>query len=312
MGGAATGVSARYLRADTLDEALAALAGDPSARPVAGGTDLVVAARQGKRGLPTALVGIHRIEALRGIAETGEGLRIGALVSHAEIVSHPEIRRRWPALADGSALVGSPATRFTGTLGGNVMNASPAMDAGGPLLVHDATARLASTEGERSVPLGELWLAPGRTSAQPGELLTAVTLPAPPPRSGSAYVRLEHRRAMEIAIVGVAARVSLAADGTVADCAIAITALAPTIRRVPGAEARLRGAQPTADELGAAATLAAAAALPIDDVRAGAGYRRAMTAVVGRRALQAAVARAGGAGPQIPATANHAGEGGAW
>jgi CO/xanthine dehydrogenase FAD-binding subunit len=312
VGGAAAGVSARYLRADTLDEALAALAGDPAARPVAGGTDLVVAARQGKRALPTALVGIHGIEALRGIAEAGEGLRIGALASHAEIVSHPEIRRRWTALADGSALVGSPATRFTGTLGGNVMNASPAMDAGGPLLVHDATAWLASADGERSVPVGELWLAPGRTSAKAGELLTRVTLPAPPPRSGSAYVRLEHRRAMEIAIVGVAARVSLAADGTVAECAIAITALAPTIRRVPGAEARLRGAPPTAGELGAAATLAAAAALPIDDVRAGAGYRRAMTAVVARRALQAAVARAGGGGPEIPATAHHAGEGGAW
>jgi CO/xanthine dehydrogenase FAD-binding subunit len=312
MGRAAAGVSARYLRADTLDEALAALAGDAGARPVAGGTDLVVAARQGRHALPPALVGIHGIAALRGIAEAREGLRLGALASHAEIVAHAGIRVRWAALADGSALVGSPATRFTGTLGGNVMNASPAMDLGGPLLVHDATVLLASPTGERSVAIGELWLGPRRTSARSGELLTAVSLPAPPPRTGSAYVRLEHRRAMEIAIVGVAARVSLAADGSVADCAIAITAVAPTIRRVPGAEQRLRGARPDDRELEAAATLAAAAATPIDDIRAGAGYRRVMTAVVGRRALQAAVSRAGGGGPEIPATAHHAGEGGAW
>jgi CO/xanthine dehydrogenase FAD-binding subunit len=279
-------MTATYVRADTVEAALAAL-GD-GARPVAGGTDLVVGARQGKQPLPAALVGIHAIAALRGIAAEGDGLRLGALASHAEIVAHPEIRARWPALADGSVLIGSPATRATGTLGGNVMNASPAMDTGAPLLVHDATVTLVSAAGERSVPVAELWLAPGHTCADPGELLTAVHLPAPPARTGSAYVRLEHRRAMEIAIVGVAARVTLAGDGAVADCAIAITALAPTIRRVPAAEARLRGVA----DLEAAAELAAEAAAPIDDVRATATYRRAMTAVVARRALRAAVERA--------------------
>jgi CO/xanthine dehydrogenase FAD-binding subunit len=279
-------MTATYVRADTLAAALAALG--EGARPVAGGTDLVVADRQGKQPLPPALVGIHTIEALRGIAADGDGLRIGALASHAEIVVHPEIRARWPALADGSLLVGSPATRATGTLGGNVMNASPAMDAGGPLLVHDATVTLASAAGERTLPVGELWLGPGRTCAEPAELLTTIHLPAPPPRTGSAYVRLEHRRAMEIAIVGVAARVTLGEGGAVAGCAIAITALAPTVRRVPAAEARLRDVA----DVEAAAELAAEAATPIDDVRASATYRRAMTAVVARRALRAALERA--------------------
>lgn len=285
-------MSARYVAATTVGEALDALAADPAARPLAGGTDLVVAARQGKHPLPESIVGVQRIAGLRRVTVRDDALEVGALATHADLVVHPEVLARFAALSDGSALVGSPATRAAGTLGGNVMNASPAMDAGAALLVHDAVVTLAGRVGERSVPAAELWIAPGRTSAGPGELLTRVTFAAPPPRSGSAYVRLEHRRAMEIAIAGAGARISLAADGTVGECRLAITALAPTIRRAPAAEAELTGAEPDDAALERAARLAAAAASPIGDVRAGAGYRRATAAVMAARALRLALERA--------------------
>src|SRR6187401_247699 len=180
-----------FASAATVEDALSALAG--GARPIAGGTDLVVGARQGKAPLPESLVAIHGLAELRGISETaGGGLRIGALVSHADLVAHPAVRERYTALADASAIVGSHATRYIGTLGGNVMNASPAMETGGPLICFGAVARLVSTGGEREVPLDELFTGPGSTTARPDELLTQVLLPSPAARTGSCYVRLEY------------------------------------------------------------------------------------------------------------------------
>jgi CO/xanthine dehydrogenase FAD-binding subunit len=293
-------MSATYAAPGDLAEVLAALRA--GARPVAGGTDLVVGARQGKAALPDALVAIHRVEALRGIAAAeGGGLRLGALVTHAELVEHAAVRERYTALADASAIVGSHATRHVGTLGGNVMNASPAMETGGPLICFGATALLASAGGERRVGLEELVVGPGRTSAQPGELLTALELPPAPPASGSAYVRLEYRRHMEIAVVGATCSVTLD-GGRVAHARVAITALAPTIRRVPEAEAALRGGDGADAAVRAAADAAAAASEPITDVRASAGYRRAMAAVIARRAISTALARAGGQHVPIPAS----------
>jgi CO/xanthine dehydrogenase FAD-binding subunit len=122
----------------TVEDALAAIGS--GARPVAGGTDLVVGARQGKASLPEAIVAIDRIESLGGIVEVDGGLHLGTLATHEEIVANEVIRERFSALADASAIVGSHATRAHGTIGGNVMNASPAMDAGGPLLCFDASA----------------------------------------------------------------------------------------------------------------------------------------------------------------------------
>src|SRR5881397_1992175 len=166
-----------FTSAITLEDALAALGS--GARPVAGGTDLVVGARQGKASLPDGIVAIDRIESLRGIVGVDGGLRLGALGTHDEIVANDVIRERFTALADASAIVGSHATRAQGTIGGNVMNASPAMDTGGPLLCFDATARLRSPPGERSVGLDALWTGPGKTSAARDELLVAIDLPAP-------------------------------------------------------------------------------------------------------------------------------------
>jgi CO/xanthine dehydrogenase FAD-binding subunit len=284
---------ASLLVATTTDQAVEAMA--EGARPVAGGTDLVVGARQGKAALPDRLVAIHRLWELAGIASRGGSIAIGALTTHATIAADPLILERLSALADASAIVGSHATRAWGTIGGNVMNASPAMETGGPLVCFDASASLRSRSGTRSVPVADLFTGPGATIVDPDELLVALEVPAPGDGTGSCYLRLEYRRQMEIAVVGVTAVASVEGE-RVTDARVAITALAPTVRRVPEAEAAL-----VSGDAEAAAAAVAAASAPISDVRASDRYRRAMAAVIARRAIDVAVARARGDVVPVPA-----------
>lgn len=292
-------MTALYVAAATLEEAIGALSA--GARPIAGGTDLVVGARQGKAPLPESLVAIHKLDVLRGIDHASGLLRVGALATHAELCVDPVVTGRLTALADASARVGSHATRAQGTIGGNLMNASPAMEVGGPLAVFDATVTLRSARGERRVPVAELATGPGKTVAAPDELLTAVEIPLPPEATGSAYARLEYRRHMEIAVVGATAAVTLAA-GKVERAAVAITALAPTIRLVPAAADALVGSDGGGEAAQAAARAAAEATDPITDVRASADYRRAMAEVLTGRVIAAAVARARGEDIPVPAS----------
>jgi CO/xanthine dehydrogenase FAD-binding subunit len=279
-----------FVTAHSVDDALAALAA--GARPVAGGTDLVVAARSGKSTLPGSVVAIHRVADLQGVGPLPDGgLRLGALARHAEVAASDDVRRRFTALSDACAMVGSHATRAQGTIGGNLMNASPAMETGGPLVCFGATATLQSGSDPREVAVEDLWEGPGRTVARGDELLVAVHLPAPAPGTGSAYLRLEYRRQMEIAVVGATAVVTLD-GGTVTAARIAMTALSPTIRRVPEAEAALTGTAGGAEAIEMAGAAVAAAATPISDVRGSAGYRRAMAAVIAQRTIEKALARA--------------------
>ena len=283
--------------ASTLDEALDAVAN--GARPIAGGSDLVVGARHGKAPMPDSVVAIDRIDSLGHIETSAGGWRIGALVTHARLEIDDEIVGRFTGLADASALVGSPATRHVGTIGGNVMNASPAMDTGAPLVVFGAEIELQSTTGSRRIPVGQLWTGPGRTSASPGELCVAVHLPPRAALSGSAYVRLEYRRAMEIAVVGAAASVQFDDGGGLAALSVALTAVAPTIIAVEGI-ATLLGRQVDDALLAEIADLAGEQASPISDVRASDRYRRHCVGVMARRAVDAAARRARGESITVP------------
>lgn len=288
-----------YTAAESVEGALAALAS--GARPVAGGTDLVVGARQGKAPLPDSIVAIHRLAELRGVDLDGDTLRVGALTTHEEIAEHTLVLERLTALADAAVIVGSHATRAQGTVGGNLMNASPAMELGGPLMCFGAAVTLRSQAGERPVAVADLFAGPGKTTAGRGELLTEVAVPLPPTATGSCYARLEYRQQMEIAVVGATAVVTLVGNRIKA-AKVAITALAPTVRLVPAAEEALVGS----DGGRAAAKLAGQAAAegsePISDVRASEAYRRAMAAVLTRRAIEAAVARARGTSVPVPAS----------
>jgi len=283
--------------AGSLDEALAALA--VGARPIAGGTDLVVGARQDKAPLPASLVAIDRLDELAHIESRDRGIRIGAMVTHSQLMIDQMIVSGYTALADAAALVGSPSTRNIGTLGGNVMNASPAMDTGAPLMVLGAVAQLRSARGSRTVELSDLWTGPGQTSAETEELCVAIDLPPRPARSGSAYVRLEYRRAMEIAIVGAAASVTLADDGTILGGAVALSAVAPTIIEVDDAGALMTGHLPDA-AAAAVATAASDVARPISDLRASDTYRRHTVGVMAARAVDAAARRAAGEEIGVP------------
>jgi len=293
-------VGGRFSAPTALADALTATAA--GYRPVAGGTDLVVGARQGKWSLPDDLVALDRIAELRGIEATADGLRIGATTSHADLAAYPAIRERWTAIADAASIVGSPATRHVGTLGGNLANASPAAETSGPLLCFDAQLELRSTSGRRRIALADLFTGPGRTNVASNELIVAVEVPQLE-GSGSCYVRLEFRRQMEIAVVGATAVVRLDGD-VVRDARIAITALAPTVRRVAAAESSLVGTDGGPAAAAEAGRLAAEAATPISDVRASLDYRTAMAAVVVRRAITGAIRRARGETVPIPASAS--------
>lgn len=285
-----------FVIATSLDEALAAI--EAGARPIAGGTDLVVGARQGKDALPDDIVAIDRIEALASIDDDGTETRIGSGVTHARLMEDPVIVERFTAVADAAALVGSPSTRNVGTIGGNVMNSSPAMDTGAPLLVLGAVAELTSTAGSRRIDLAELWTGPGTHSAAANELCTAIIVPNVSADHGSAYVRLEYRRAMEIAVVGAAASVTL--DGqNIASFRVALTAVGPTILEVVGLD-DLAGRSLDDALLADVAAAASSQATPISDLRASDAYRTHTIGVMARRAVYAAIRRAAGEHISVP------------
>jgi CO/xanthine dehydrogenase FAD-binding subunit len=284
-----------YFQPADLKQARSILAKHPDAAIVAGGTDLIVAARSGKSPLPASLIAIHSLRELSGIeANRAGGLKIGALTTHGDLETSDIIRRSWAALSDAAALVGSPATRHLGSIGGNIWNASPAMELGSPLLIFDATVELASSGRPRRVPFSSFVVGPGQNDARPGELLTSVRLPALKVRgrAGSAYLRLEYRQSMEIAIVGAAAMIAVDKRGRCTEARVALTAVAPTCVRAPGSEEMLRGKAIESEVIDRAAQAASDSARPIDDVRATADYRRAMVSVIVRRALVKALERA--------------------
>lgn len=292
----------RYFAPPTVEEALAAVGEHGRASVVAGGTDAVVAHRSGKRLLPDVIVGIRGIKELAGLRALADGsVTAGPLTTYSALLSSAEIAARFTALADASAIVGSPATRNVGTLGGNLVNASPAADTSAPLLVLDAVVEAQSKAGARQLPVGGFWTGPGESVLHDDELLTSVTLPSAPPRSGSAYIRLEYRHAMEIAVVGAAAAVVLDEDGTVCAASVALSAVGPMCFVAAAARHALMGRRPESAAFDEAAKRAADEARPISDSRGTASYRRHMITVMAGRALRVATARAAGQQVAVPA-----------
>lgn len=283
-----------YYRPATLEEAISLLVrSDGRLKVIAGGTDLLVAQKRKKVEL-SAVVDITRIPALNGIGPENGDLIIGATTTHHLIATDPVLRKSFPALSEGSSKLGSRQVRNVGTIGGNICNASPSAETAPALLVYGARVRVTGADGNREVPVGEFFTGPGETVLRHDEVVTHFVLPAYRDyKVGSAYLKLSPRRAMDTAVVGVAAMVAVNEAGICRECRIALGAVAPTPIRVPEAERIAIGTGLHPDVMREIGEVAAAAARPISDVRASAEYRRRMVAVMTVRALQLALDRAG-------------------
>lgn len=275
--------------AATLDQALGALAAEPDATVLAGGTDVMVDVNAGRRRL-SAVVMIGRVAELRGWQVDGATLRIGGATTYTDMLE-PAFAAVAPGLAEAARTVGSPQIRNAGTLGGNIGTASPAGDTLPVLVALDAVVVLASAAGERRVPLTALITGPKRTGIAPGELVAAVEIPAGPGRPQE-YLKVGTRNAMVIAVASCA----LVLDRPRRRVGVGLGSVGPVPLRAPAAEAwaaeRIDWDQSSADPALAAefGRMVAAEARPIDDHRSTAEYRRHAVGVLAGRALRRAAA----------------------
>lgn len=273
-----------YVEAESIAEAVSCLAenGD-EARPIAGGTDLIIQMETGRK-QPRVVVGIGRLPELQGIHfDPQKGLTLGAMTPLRAVETSPIIREHYPMLARAAGEIGSIQIRNLATIGGNVCNASPSADCSPPLLALETTVVIAGPEGERRMPIKEFWLGPGRTALKPGEILKAFEIPPPEPGQKGIYIKHAVRRCMDIAIVGVAGVVVLD-NGTPKKARLALGAVAPTVIRVPEAEERIVAEGLSAlPEVG---RIAQSTARPITDQRASAEYRSAMVNVLSQRVFR--------------------------
>ncbi|MCP4335190.1 MAG: hypothetical protein GY785_21250 [Gammaproteobacteria bacterium] len=250
------------------------------ARVLAGGTDLLLWASQ--YGQPRKMVWIGNVESLHGFSVEDERLQIGACVTQGELIRCAAFRRAAPAVADSAQFVGSVQLRNQATLLGNVCSASPAGDTLPALLVHEAQVEIAGAPGqERQMPLDDFLLAPGKTMLAPGELVLGVSLRGLRANEMSAYRRHTERQALDLAFVGVAARLAFEADGyTVAGARLALGAVGPTALAAAEAAESLVGHPLTKKTKSTCATIAAQTCKPISDFRASADYRRHLVKVL--------------------------------
>jgi CO/xanthine dehydrogenase FAD-binding subunit len=275
------------LAPDTWEQALALKAAQPDAVPIAGGTDLMVALNF-DRARPPAILDLTRVPELRDWEADDGRLRIGAGVTYTRLID--ELGERLPGLAMASRTVGSPQIRNRGTVGGNLGTASPAGDGLPPLYVSDAEVELASATGTRRLPVAEFVTGPKRQSAREDELIAAFHLPAA--TGPQQFAKIGTRNAMVIAVCSLALAIW---PERRAVCAC-IGSAGPTPIRADEAEAFIAGVldeEGLWEGRGALAPsalerfgeLVAAAAVPIDDVRGSAAYRRHALGVLARRTL---------------------------
>jgi CO/xanthine dehydrogenase FAD-binding subunit len=280
-----------FLQPASLDEAIAAKAGQPAAVPIAGGTDVMVEINFDVR-RPPALLDLNHISELT-TWQCGDGqVRIGAGVTYARIIT--ELGALLPGLALAARTVGSPQIRNRGTVGGNLGAASPAGDCHPMLLATGASVEVTSARGPRLIPVAEFFTGPKRNALDPDELITAVLIPlAPGPQQ---FAKIGTRNAMVIAVCALALELRPPGPGTPPGVGTGIGSAGPTPLRAPAAEEFLAGElareglwesaaplpEPIATQFG---EQVAAAARPIDDVRGSAAYRRHALSVLARRTL---------------------------
>jgi len=281
-----------YHRARSLAEAQQLLALHPGAKLLAGGHSLIPLMKL-RLAAPATVIDIGRVSELRGIAGAGDTVRIGSLTTHAELASSAALRRAAPALAEAAAVVGDPAVRNRGTIGGNVAHADPASDLPTVLVALNAKIVAVGPGGERTIEAHDFFMGLMTTALAADEILAAIVVPSAGAGQGSAYVKFAHP-ASGYAVIGVAAALTVTGSKA-ANVSVAIGGLVPAARRLASVERALTGQQPTDG------AIAVAANKVLDDlgddvsgdIFASADYRRSVAPVYVKRALSAAVARAG-------------------
>lgn len=274
-----------YIEPKSLQEAVALFAKFKNkAKLLAGGTDLIVALKNG-RIKPKYLINLKKIKGLNRIRfNNKEGLRVGALVTWTEILSFQPIARFYPLLREGASVIGCPQIRNLGTIGGNICHASPAADSAPALMLYGAKCLISKQGRDWVIPVEEIFGGVQKISLKPGEILTEFRLPPPDPGLRGCYLKFSPRKAMDLPIVGVGVLVS-AEKGTFQDVRIALGAVASTPIRAQKAEKLLSGKPISAEWIRKAAKEAATESKPISDLRASAEYRRALVQELTFRAI---------------------------
>jgi xanthine dehydrogenase FAD-binding subunit len=290
----------RFSRIESLDELLAWKARfGAEARPIAGGTDLIVAMREGGPDLPPLEVGdITGTRELKGIriegngsGEGGRAFRVGPLATHAEIAASSETRKWAGLLAAAASEVGSPQIRNRGTIGGNICNASPCADTVPPLIALGATLTLRSRRGARDVPLEDAILGPYRTVIAADEVLTDIRFPEPEEGSGSSFIKLGRRNALSISRMSIAVTAHLDGHGLLKSVRIAGGSIAPTPRRFRAVEEFVEGKEPTEALLEAAGNEMITEMIKITGRRWSTPYKEPVVASLLKRAIRQAIVR---------------------
>jgi carbon-monoxide dehydrogenase medium subunit len=282
-----------YAAPTSVREAVDLLAAHPRAKLLAGGTDLLVQLRGGRKETDL-VVDVKRIPEMMAIRyDPAAGLTLGAAAPCYRIYGDGAVAAAYPALAEVAALIGGTQIQGRASIGGNLCNASPSADSVPLLIACGATCHIAGPGGTRSCAVEDFCIAPGRNVLRPGELLVWLHLPPPGAGSGAHYLRFIPRNEMDIAVAGAGVQVTLE-DGHFRSARIALAAVAPTPLFVQAAGEALEGKPVAAESIAAAAELARAAAVPITDMRGTAEYRRHLCGVLTRRALEAAIRKARG------------------
>ena len=274
----------------SIDEAVRMLGAD-GAKPLSGGTDLIVQMKSG-RNRPQSIVDLKQIPGLMAIEEFKGGFKVGAATAGSVMGEHAALVAAYPGVVEGTELIGSTQVQGRASLAGNLCNASPAADSVPCLAAVGGTAIVVGPNGEREVAVQDIPVSPGRTSLKPGEFITAFVLPPLPAHSSNAYLRFIPRTEMDIAVVG--AGISLVrdgADGAITKATLWLGAVAPTIVEVDAS--CLIGTK--LDDAALAKLDAAAQAVcnPIDDKRGTIEYRTKVAGVLARRSAAIAFQRAG-------------------
>ncbi len=278
-----------YLAPTTLEEASKLLLehGD-RARAMAGATDLIPPMRD-KAFTVDYLVDLKKIPGLSYLEyDEVEGLKIGALTTLREIEHSPLVKEKNPALAYSAKVVASTQIRAKGTLVGNICNASPSCDNGPNTLAQNAKILVYGSNGERTIMAEDFFVGVKKTSLQPGEIVTGVVFPPLAENEAVAYIKHAVRKAMDLAIVGVAVKIKVE-DGICKDAKIALGAVATTPIRAPKAEEALIGTALTEEDIVKASVEAMNACSPISDIRASKEYRKDMIRVFTKRAIKQAM-----------------------